>query len=163
MRSTGHEPDRARLPDRGQTSFDFFVGMSVFLVTVAAVMSFLPGVIEPFTNESGDDAVVVDRVAARLVEDALVEDPTRPNVLNATCTGAFFTGASPPAGCRFDSSEMATVFGVSDRTDVNVTIEDGGSVEYSRGDSPPASVDVTTTRRSVLLEENQRRLVVRVW
>lgn len=153
---------RVRL-ERGQTSFDFFIGMSVFLLTVGAVFSFLPGVFEPFTTDSGADKVVADRSAARLAEDVLVEDPARPNVLNATCTNAFFTGGSPPAGCRFDTTDTEDTLGVVERTNVNITIEDGASITHSKGDSPPDSVDVTVAQRSVLLADNQQQLVVRVW
>lgn len=155
---------------RGQTGFDFLVGMSVFLVTVGLVFTFAPGMFEPFTTEAGPHMIVADRSAARLVGDVLVESPDRPGVLNETCTVEFFDGAgSIPSGCRFETHDVNEVLGLDSNTRVNVTILDGGTVEtvgtteLHSGPSPDGTDSVIASQRMVVLDGNQSRLLVKVW
>lgn len=158
--------------DRGQLGFDFMVGMAVFLLTLGFLFAFLPGMFEPFSNSSGQGMITADRSAARLAEDLLVEDGTDPNVLNKTCTVDFYEeGGTDAAGCRFetDSSDLAGALGIDVDTSVNTTIESGGTidsldgVELKAGPVVAERVDVTVSQRIVLLDGQDRRLIVRVW
>lgn len=79
--------------DRGQTTLDFAIGMSVFLIAVAFVFSFIPGMLEPFTGSNEAKTVVADRVADSLAE-GMLGSPERPYILDGDCTVAFFDPAS---------------------------------------------------------------------
>jgi hypothetical protein len=75
--------------DRAQTTLDFAVGMSIFLLTVAFVFTFAPNIAEPFSDSGTENTVVADRAASQLVAGTLA-DPDRPYVLDKACTMAFF-------------------------------------------------------------------------
>ncbi|WP_254832168.1 DUF7287 family protein [Haloglomus salinum] len=74
---------------RGQTTLDFAVGMSLFLISVAFVISFTPNLIQPFADSGTEDTIIANRVASQLVEGTLA-DPGKPYVLDKACTVAFF-------------------------------------------------------------------------
>jgi hypothetical protein len=78
-----------RSPSRAQTTLDFAVGMSIFLIAVAFVFSFTPSLLEPFEGGGTEDSVTANRVASQLVEGTLA-DPDTPYVLDKACTTAFF-------------------------------------------------------------------------
>ncbi|UPV73591.1 hypothetical protein M0R89_13715 [Halorussus limi] len=157
---------------RGQTSIDFVVGMSVFLLTVAFVVAFLPGMFGPFTATGSGDVLAADRTAGLLAEQTLA-DPTNPGVLNATCTAEFFSktddGAIAACGLGADSSDLDAALGLGSATGVNVTIERGGTVRSKRGvtlaagPEPPVSESVVVSRRVVLLGGDNANLYVRMW
>jgi hypothetical protein len=75
--------------DRGQTTLDFAVGISLFLISVAVVVSFAPNLVEPFSDGGTADTVVANRAASQLVQGTLA-DPSQPYVLDKACTVAFF-------------------------------------------------------------------------
>lgn len=79
--------DRRR--GRAQTTLDFAIGMSVFLIAVTFVFSFIPGMLQPFTGSNEAKTVVADRVADSLAE-GMLGDPSEPYILDRTCTIAFF-------------------------------------------------------------------------
>ncbi|WP_101296510.1 DUF7287 family protein [Halegenticoccus soli] len=178
-RRGGGPPKRCPV-DRGrtkaQTTLDFAVGAGVFLLTVTAVVAFVPGMFDPFTGEQ-EATIVADRLASQLAEDALAEFES-PYVLNATCTGEFFERFGDPSGppasasCRFDGDATALndALGVSSRYRLNVTVEDAsgivsaGGVSLEAGDpAPGGSARVTVGQRAVLYDEGVVRLYVRVW
>lgn len=129
---------------RGQTGLDFLVGIGVFLLTVGFVVGFLPGTLTPF-GEATERPLVADRAADAVV--AGLADGPEPNVLNATCTLAFF-GVGSDAGCAFDASETTTDDGLRAElgapafTRVNVTLERSVAGTTDReircGTAPPA-------------------------
>lgn len=151
---------------RAQTTIDFLVGMSVFLLTVAFVIGFLPTVFEPFSAADEGHALAGDRTAALLAEHLLAE-PAKPTILDAGCTAEFFDADGAVGDCRFgdDAADLEAALGVGPTTAVNVTVEEGGSVlnGLSAGPTPPTSESVTTARRVVLLDGEERDLFVRVW
>jgi len=148
---------------RAQTTIDFLMGISVFLLTVAFVFGFLPGVFKPFSTPSGPNAMVADRSAARLAE-GLLGPATTPAALNTSQTTDFFAAyAGDPVG-------LDRALGVDPGTQVNVTIQDGGTIravngtQLRAGPSPPsASTDVIVAWRIVRLDGTNSRLYVRVW
>ncbi|MFB6138105.1 MAG: hypothetical protein ABEJ42_07200 [Halobacteriaceae archaeon] len=131
-RQTGRVGSAPR--DRGQTTTDFAIGASIFLLAVAFAFAFVPGMLDPFTSGPGQDrALVADRVADDLAGGLLVADPTRPYVLDRECTLEFFDqvdgGGNDPANddCRYDArqSAAATVgdaVGLTDLERVQVTL-----------------------------------------
>lgn len=161
--------------DRGQTTIDFVVGISIFLLVVAFVVLFVPGIFDPFDGTSRTQAA--DRFAATLTNDAL-GDPATPAALNATCTRSFFeqmNGTDTAADCGFDptADTVASALG-TDRFEVNVTVFDGAavaeladreepSVQLRAGPSVPDNEAVATTRRVVVLDGRTLQLAVRVW
>jgi len=159
---------------RGQTSIDFVVGMSVFLLTVAFVVAFLPGVFEPFTASGAGDTLASDRTASLLAE-RLLADPANPSVVDPACAAEFFDamgdGAGGVAGCQFttDAADLDAALGLGPTTRVNVTIEEDGTVEstggvtLAAGPEPPEAESVVVSRRVVLLGDSDRDLYVRVW
>jgi hypothetical protein len=75
--------------DRGQTTLDFAVGVSVFLLTAIFVLTFVPGMLEPFEESTQEEISAADRIATELVEETLAS-PDRPNLLDRECTVIFF-------------------------------------------------------------------------
>lgn len=168
----GPGPDTTAGRDRGQTAIDFAIGAGVFLVVVAAVVTFIPGMFAPF--EGTDPTAAADRFAASLSGD-LLGHPSDKNTLDPACTVAFFgqmQGENPTHDCRFgdDEDDLGLVF-ATDHT-VNATIEErpqGGAIAERNGTrlaAGPASTgqpDVTVSRQVVLLDDRSYRLIVRVW
>jgi len=113
---------RERRPraDRGQTTFDFTVGVSIFLLVVVSIFVFVPGTLEPFSEGGQEDIVTTNRVADSLSE-GLLGDPGQPHVLNTTCTVEFFRGNSP-GYCRYDGNNLTERIGVENRAFVNVSL-----------------------------------------
>lgn len=155
--------------DRGQTAFDFAVGMGVFLITVGFVLTFVPGVFAPFTVGSGTDEIVSDRVAATLAEDVLVADLGTRATLDERCTVSLFDGDDTDTGCRFDDTEtFGDIVGIEDRT-LNVTLRQDGDVAsidgtpLAHGPTPPDEGDVSAAQRVVLIDDELYRLIVKVW
>lgn len=155
--------------DRGQTSFDFVVGMAVFLVTVGFVMMFIPGVFAPFTIGSGNAELVSDRAAAAMVGDVLVDDRATPTILNETCTVAFFAG-NTPADCRFSTTDLNPLLEIpNDRLNVTILQPETDAIatingqDLNTGPTPESDADVTSARRMVSINGTLYELRVRVW
>lgn len=164
---------------RGQTTMDFAVGVSVFLLVVAFVVAFVPGIFEPF--EGTDRTQTADRLGATLSGDVL-GDPATPAALNETCTWSFFrqmqTGTDTTADCGFDptTDTVSPTLGATDVA-VNVTVFEDGAVaeldppsgvagstrELRAGPAVPDTRGVATARRVVLVEDRSLQMVVRVW
>jgi hypothetical protein len=157
---------------RAQTSIDFVVGMSVFLLTVAFVVSFLPNVFEPFTATGAGDTLAADRTASLLAEQVLAH-PAKPGIVAPACAAEFFDGdgADGTGDCQFttDGADLDAALGLSSTTAVNVTIEEDGVVQSAQGvtlavgPEPPEDDSVVVSRRIVLLGEEDRSLYVRLW
>ncbi|MGB9963528.1 DUF7287 family protein [Halobacterium hubeiense] len=143
---------------RAQTTMDFAVGVSVFLVTVAFAFAFVPGIITPFADPDVGDPVSVNRVADDLATDRLAS-PDRPYALDADRTAAFFA-----------DDDAAGELALRDYKSVNVTLTttagDVASVDGVRaaaGQSVPDDADATVAWRSVTVGGDRHELVVRVW
>jgi len=183
---------------RGQTTLDFAIGISIFLVVMVFVFSFVPGTLQPFVFTGTDHPVVADRLGDRLAQGQLGH-PDEPFVLNSTCAVEFFNesryddGLGSPSECRYDGSELHERAGVTNRTNVNITLEgnttasvDGsttlcwddstdalaqvggscsaGDVRLATGSPPPTANDVSVTaRRVVALDGEDVTMRVVVW
>lgn len=158
--------------ERGQTTIDFAIGATLFLLVMAFVFIFVPVMFEPFTT-SQSEPLVADRVANRLATDILGK-PDQPYVLDEDCTASFFDAADPsaPAKCehldQFDdygaSLHPHLSLGVEQNTNINVTLVDpSGNVEEAVGTPRGGAVDVITAQRRVLYKDESYELFVRVW
>lgn len=106
---------------RGQTTLDYTVGVTIFLLVLSTVFLFIPGTLQPFMKGGQEDIVAVNRVADSLAED-LLGDPGTPYLLDRECTVEFFEGNNP-GQCRHSGSSLTERVGVKDRQYVNVTLK----------------------------------------
>ena len=149
--------------DRGQTTLDFATGVGTFLLAVAFVFAFVPGMFQPFDG-SPEGALVADRTADALAAD-LLGDPGTPSVLNETCTSEFFNADSERGTCRYaaDAADLHLALGLDATRRINVTLARDGTVRYGAGSDPSNADDVMVGQRLVHLGGESYRLSVRVW
>jgi hypothetical protein len=186
-RRTGGRTGTASTGSRGQTTLDFAVGVSIFLLALTSVLLFIPGTISPFVDGGQEEIVTANRVADSLSE-GLLGDPKTPHVLNETCTQDFFEGAS--SDCRFTGNNLTERIGVRNTQLVNVSIQsnvsasdsgnevlcwtsgdnlierDEGSCDVvaAAGSTPPARSGTTVAARRVIdLNGTDATLVVEMW
>ncbi|WP_235728471.1 DUF7287 family protein [Halosimplex carlsbadense] len=146
--ATGGRAERVRRGERaqrrrGQTTLDFAIGMSLFLLTLTVVFLFVPGMIDPFTGGAQGETPAADRIADDLVESRL-GDPSEPYALDSECTRRFFESGAAPA-CGFAGGPLQERVGLLDRTPINVTIR--GNVS---GSSEPAVLCWDSSAESVV-------------
>ena len=176
------------LGDRAQTTIDFAVGISVFLLAVAFVFAILPGTLDPLLDSAQEETVAVDRVADHLAKQALAT-PSNPYVLNLACTTYFFGGPSA-SDCGFSGDNLHDRLGLRDDIEVNVQLlgdgpdddstpdvlcNDGAgnvgekgdldtcSTEFSAGDSPDETGSIMVARRVVSISGIDATMRVRAW
>ena len=165
--------ERRAAADRAQTTIDFAIGVSLFLIVVAFVVAFVPTVFAPFASIDGPQTA--DRLATSLSTDRL-GDPADPYLLNTTCTTGLFgqlnDDGDAPVGCQFDTTADTTaeLFAFDGTRDANISIQelDGDSVqidetELTAGPALPETRSVTSAQRVVAIDGNMYRLLVRVW
>jgi len=160
------------MTDRGQTLIDYAVGVGLFLVAVAVVFSFVPGMLDPFSAEQ-EHVQLADRTASQLSEHSLAK-PGEPFVLDAACTDDFFDEDGSTGACAFpftqDGSNLTAAIGANYLTRLNVTIAEADGTPVDRGvrltagdDPGDVSGSVTSARRAVHYRDRTYQLVVRVW
>jgi len=137
------------MTERAQTTIDFAIGTSVFLITVAFVVAFVPGIFQPFADGPQEELAGIDRVADTLVYD-LLDGGDDGATLDRRCTVAFFDGDSSDTGCNFDDSEsFAAQVGLSAGHHANVTLvvgdPDGGEPNAVCSDGTRITVSDTDT------------------
>jgi len=173
---------------RAQTPIDFAVGASVFLLTLAFVVAFIPTLFDPFTGAATASPIASDRVAAGLAGDLLAASPTEPGVLSPACTVAFFepdAGLADAADCPEGVEDgVAAQFGLDEEVLVaiqplnesdptagasNLSIDTRygtHALELRRSTTTPVSVDrggVSASQRVVSIRGDRYRLTVWVW
>ncbi|RDZ35595.1 hypothetical protein C5B86_19970, partial [Haloferax sp. Atlit-19N] len=126
-----------RWATRAQTTVDFAIGVGIFLLAVAWVVGTIPKILDPFEAEQ-DRPLVANRAADSLTRNLLVESE-QPNVLNETCTDAFFDGNPPPTGCHYDNADPNIATGIDDSYGMNVTLSRHGTVVDTTGEPVPTS------------------------
>lgn len=146
---------------RAQTQIDFLIGMTVFLLAIGFVFSFLPTMTGPFEDTSGSDRQAAERSASHLAEYALGtaspdDAPQQSAVLDADCVTAFFEGAEND-DCRYESADLRTELGLDDPPNVQVSVDE----QRRGGDNPTGNVAVST--RIVSVGGERHELVVKVW
>jgi hypothetical protein len=119
-------PSRDR--PRGQTTLDFAIGISLFLVVIVFVFSFVPGMLQPFVVTGAEHPVMADRLGDRLAQGQLGH-PEEPFVLENDCAVEFFNdsryndGLGSPSDCRYDGNALHERAGVTNTSNLNVTLE----------------------------------------
>jgi hypothetical protein len=100
---------------RAQTTLDYAIGMSIFLIAVVFVFAFAPSMIDPFSEGHEEETVAVNRVADSLSQ-GMLGDPAEPYVIDRECLFAFFisenndddgtfSGAYPMGGCNYEATD----------------------------------------------------------
>jgi hypothetical protein len=153
----GRHGDDERRRDRGQTVQDFAFGIGIFVVAAAFVVSFVPGVTTPYatgiTETEQEQAEAVARTLMGNVSDA-------PGEANATRLETFFEH-------DWDEPELQHRLGLPAGAGVNVTLREPGSdgevVDAYRLGEPYTNRSAATVSRVVRVEDDIRRLEVRVW
>jgi len=114
-RSPAREPDET---PRAQTPQDFAIGVSIFLLTMAFVFTFIPGIFSPFaTDPTPGSEQIADRVAEDLVANYSIEG--RPNWLNESFRAEILeTGLSKDEETR----RLQDRVGIPTINNVNITI-----------------------------------------
>jgi len=144
---------------RAQTTMDFAVGVSVFLVTVAFAFAFVPGIITPFADPDVGDPVSVNRIADDLATDRLGSTDS-PYSLDADRAAAFFDGDEVD---DLPLRDYKAVNVTIEDTEGNVTTVGEGDVRAATGRTVPDDADTTVAWRTVAVGGDRLELVVRVW
>lgn len=139
--------------DRAQTTLDFLVGTTVFLLTVSAVLITIPGLSDPFVAGTESSTITADRAAESLVSDLLVHETAQPHVYQGEAVSAFF--ALTPGAAK-------TELGIDTTVNMNVTIANDTGQLHALGQDP-GDTDVSVAWRTGLLEGERVELVVKVW
>jgi len=150
---------------RGQTSLDFAAGMSAFLLVVAFSLSFIPGMLQPFTASGQEETAVADRVADQLAE-GMLGDPSSPYQLDVDCTEAFFDDSESDSGCKFSNDEpLRERLGLANKQDIHIQLLDSDSTgALEIGTAPvPETDSVIVARRTIRVGTDVATLLVRVW
>lgn len=141
---------------RGQTTIDYVVGITIFLLIVGLVFTFVPLSFQPVRTDWGTTAMTADSVVSFLAGSHLARSPSEPGVLNATETDNFFSTNN-------DQADLRDTLGLDRGTNVNITIENASTVKYNTDTVAPDTSTVVVAKRTVLLEGKQYRLYVRLW
>jgi len=141
--------------NRGQTTIDYAIGVSIFLVVVAFVFTMVPNLFTPYESgiQSGQP-VQAERFAGRTYDAITYDNGT----LNASAYDDFFTGNG--------ESALRDSLGANATTDVNVTVIRDGTTVHAVG--PPPTRAFASATRVVVGDSrcpgpNGCRVVVRVW
>ncbi|MBP2252142.1 hypothetical protein J2754_002483 [Halarchaeum solikamskense] len=132
--------------DRAQTTLDFTIGTSVFLVTLVLVFATAPGLLSPFAGGNVATSTVADRIANDLVQDELAA-PDEPYALGGD------------VDARLTNATLSAPGTVS----VNVTVTNASGVVASRGPSVSPNADTSVAWRVVTVDGEHAELEVRVW
>jgi hypothetical protein len=146
--------------ERGQTQYDYLVGITVLLLTLSGVFLFVPGIYQPFQDPvDPTDRTVTQRLADTLVQQTVLPGTSR--TLNATALDQ---------SLRTDWSATRTGANVRSYLDLNVSVIDNGdnNIVVAGGDPYVAEASAAATVRIVRFENGSQcdptcRLVVRAW
>lgn len=156
---------------RGQTLFDFLVGITLFLFVVMFAVFFIPGLLDPFETTRDANTITADRGADHLTQSVLNEPGTGPYVLNEACTIAFFDG-TPSTACSVTTDDLHSILGLNTRSNVNITITDSTNnvvvideVPLQTGEptTNTHSQNTYTSTRIVTINNNQYEFKYEVW
>lgn len=149
------------IPMRGQTTLDFAVGVSVFLVTAAFAFAFVPGVIAPFADPGTADPVTANRLADDLATDRLTAAGDE-YALDADRTAGFFGGPDAVGSLAVPAFRTVNVTVGAPGGDGTGPVTVGGE-RAAAGPPTPPDADVTTAWRAVTVDDRRLELTVRVW
>jgi hypothetical protein len=100
--------------DRGQTLYDFALGISLFLVTFMVALSLIPGIFTPFQAPiRSEQTVQAERVSEGILDSLTDERGSRR--LNSTATDDFFADT--------DADDLRATHGFGPEVRLNVTLQ----------------------------------------
>jgi hypothetical protein len=144
------------LNDSAQTSLDFLVGISIFLLVFIFVYSFIPGMFTPFNSNSDELTMTADRVAAALVEVNLSQgtaDAKLPGIINNSSLKNFIIDLQDSAkSLSFRKSLGLTRNGGDDAYNLEIVIEKQGMPQeiYNNG-ATQGYTNVGQSKRFVII------------
>jgi hypothetical protein len=141
---------------RGQTAYDYLLGIVLLLVAIITVLSLFPQVFGPFVDPvSADQEKMADRVAAEVLDD------------NATVAGDRTLNVSSLDGNDAYVQRLKERAGVSEYRSLNITVQTGTTTVVQAGDARRGAEPSATTVRTVRTVDGPCeygcQLVVRVW
>jgi len=145
------------MPERAQTTFDFAVGITLFLLVVSFAFAATPGFLAPYQGSGESEAILSDRVATRMATENLTDGQAY--VLNGTKVQRLFN----------DVSAAKSELGVKDTYGLNVTLRrENGTCPAdlstcASNETPPESASVSRSQRVVTIGGESVDLTVRVW
>jgi hypothetical protein len=138
---------------RGQTAYDYLIGVTLLLVTIIVVLSLVPQVFNPFVDPiSTDREKMADRVANELIETNATEGSEQTLHIDSISVESLQSRA-----------------GLNEYRSVNISFQDkDGTVIRSYGDQQVGSRPSATSVRTVSIVNEPAcelgcQLVVRVW
>jgi hypothetical protein len=143
--------------NRGQTTHDFAIGISVFLLATVFVITFVTSMTTPYSSGITETEQEYAQSAARQLMTNFTTE-SDPTALNATKTTDFFTRTWGPHG-------LERRLGLPDTSSVNVVLRepgDDGAVGYETGATYRSQTAATAVRLGQL-NGKAVRLEVRVW
>ncbi|MFB6094460.1 MAG: hypothetical protein ABEJ77_05930 [Halanaeroarchaeum sp.] len=140
----------AQSPGRGQTTLDFLVGTSIFLLAVAVSVGAVTGTLAPLGLQDAAEPTNANRAATTLATDVL-SGPATPYRLEADRVDAVF--ADPPAAHLDLPPESA----------INVTLTNASGRVAATGPPLPDRGSIATAWRTVEYRGETATLRVRVW
>ncbi|QGA82725.1 putative pilin/flagellin [Halomicrobium sp. LC1Hm] len=165
--------------ERGQISFDFLVGVSVFVLAVVFTFTIAPGVFSTTTaGEQATHELESQRVAGWVTGDALGHGETTSQA-NAHCLVALVDGPTPTAGCGFGGGTLQDRVPIEGTT--NVSVRQGGNQQcwdgtdeafedqssgcswLAAGPQYENADTVGVARRTVAVGDQRLTITVHVW
>jgi len=148
------------MSDRGQTTYDYLIGIVLVLVTVIAVLTFLPQVFNPFVDPvSSEERNLADRVATEIIEtNGTDSERTLDDISTVQDEQQYISGVKNRAGVR-----------EPDLRSVNVTFQSAeGVTQGTIGDDRQSTEPEAQTVRNVRFVndeicDGECHMVVRVW
>ncbi|MBI4362546.1 MAG: hypothetical protein HY558_05160 [Euryarchaeota archaeon] len=134
--------------DGGQLSLDFLIGVTLFLFTFMFVAQMVPTLFTPFDAQSDVTTLLADRVSVALVERYLVDDPTKPSVLNMSKLWSLVTDTATDSGKATWKAKLGLI-GPRGQHDFNVSYSYGNGTTLYAGNATQASGNVGRTVRAV--------------
>lgn len=116
-----------RTEARGQTTFDFVIGIGIFIAAVGFTLTFLPSLLAPFDSGGAEEPATVDRVADRLVGSGLGEGGEL-GAIDWRCVVSLVEGLQSPVGCGYDGGTVSERVGFGPGQTGNVSITVGGEI-----------------------------------
>ena len=151
------------MTERGQTAYDYLLGVVLLLVTIVAVLALFPQLFGPFVDPvSTDQQKMADSLAAELIE-------TNSTLDNERTLDSNINGSRPGGISDVYVAQLKNRTGVPDIRNVNITVQDGPGDVIGQGGDRRYGVDpaATTVRQIRLAGTGDCRdgcqLVVRVW
>lgn len=138
--------------DRGQSTLDFLLGAVIFLLVLAMVVAFVPGLFDPFVDGGEAQPVVADRAVSTLLSHLSVGET--PGVTNSTQVDAVFNRS--PGTLRHQ-------LGIPPGRGFNATVSTDGGRLQSAGETPPDHASVSVGWRVISIDGRTAELRVRTW